>query len=78
MNELVQLTGMSQPGVSKHLRILKEAGLVEVQSEAQKRVYYLCPLPLSEVDKWLEPYRNFWKDNLASLDEFLEKEEAED
>ncbi|SFB08774.1 DNA-binding transcriptional regulator, ArsR family [Lentibacillus halodurans] len=77
VNELVSLTGMSQPRVSKHLRILKEAELVKVQRKAQQHVYYLCPYPLSEVDKWLDPYRKFWQDNLESLDEFLKKGDKE-
>lgn len=58
--EIGRALAVSQPGVSKHLRILREAGLVTVRSEAQKRVYRLRAEPLSEVDAWLEPYRKFW------------------
>ena len=55
--ELGQALSISQPGVSKHLRILREAGLVSVRAEAQRRVYRLRPAALAEVDDWLEPYR---------------------
>ena len=58
--EIGRALSISQPGVSKHLRLLREAGLVTVRSEAQTRIYRLRADPLSEVDVWLEPYRRFW------------------
>lgn len=57
--ELGDALSVSQPGVSKHLRVLREAGLVSVRAEAQRRMYRLRPSPLGEVDAWLEPYRPF-------------------
>jgi DNA-binding transcriptional ArsR family regulator len=57
VGELVELLGMSQPGVSKHLRVLREAGLVRVRQDAQRRWYELRPEPLAEIDAWLAPYR---------------------
>jgi DNA-binding transcriptional ArsR family regulator len=55
--ELGDALAVSQPGVSKHLRVLREAGLVSVRAEAQRRIYRLRPAPLGEVDLWLEPFR---------------------
>lgn len=57
VNDLVDLLGLSQPAVSKHLRVLREAGLVAVRRDAQRRWYRLCPEPLAAVDAWLAPYR---------------------
>lgn len=59
--ELGHTLSISQPGVSKHLRILREAGLVTVRSEAQRRLYRLRPDPLAEVGDWLEPFRQYWQ-----------------
>jgi DNA-binding transcriptional ArsR family regulator len=67
VGELVEALDMSQPAVSKHLRVLREAGLVEARIDAQRRVYSLRPEQLAEVDAWLEPYRRFWRGKLASL-----------
>lgn len=75
VGELVEQTALSQPGVSKHLRILREAGLVEVRQEAQKRWYRLRPEPLTEIDTWLEPYRQFWSHKLDALEKYLDEEE---
>jgi DNA-binding transcriptional ArsR family regulator len=75
VGELVELSALSQPGVSKHLRILREAGLVEVRQEAQKRWYRLRPEPLAEMDHWLEPYRKFWSNKLDALEKYLDEEE---
>lgn len=72
---LVEQLGISQPGVSKHLRILREAGLVEVRQDAQRRLYRLRPEPLREVDAWLAPYRQFWEDRLDALEAYLGGEE---
>ena len=67
VNELVDALDMSQPAVSKHLRVLRDAGLVEARVDAQRRIYRLRPEPLAEVDAWLAPYRKFWRGRLASL-----------
>ena len=67
VGELVDALDMSQPAVSKHLRVLREAGLVAVRVDAQRRIYSLRPEPLADVDVWLEPYRKFWRDKLAAL-----------
>ena len=64
---------MSQPAVSKHLRVLREAGLVEVRTDAQRRLYRLRPEPLAEVDEWLAPYRRLWTRSLDALATHLEE-----
>ncbi len=71
VGELVDALDMSQPAVSKHLRVLRDAGLVEARVDAQRRVYSLCPAPLAEVDAWIAPYRKFWRGRLASLQRHL-------
>jgi DNA-binding transcriptional ArsR family regulator len=73
VGELVSLTGMSQPGTSKHLRVLREAGLVSARIEAQRRVYTLDPRPLVALDTWLEPYRRAWERSLDGLERHLER-----
>ena len=65
--ELAALLPIARPGVSRHLRVLREAGLVEVQQQAQFRVYHLRPDPLAEVDEWLSQYREMWQQRLAAL-----------
>jgi DNA-binding transcriptional ArsR family regulator len=72
VGELVDLLGMSQPGTSKHLRVLREAGLVRVRRDAQRRWYELRPEPLSEIDAWLQPYRKLWGDRLDALEQHLD------
>jgi DNA-binding transcriptional ArsR family regulator len=72
VNELVAHTGLSQPGTSKHLRVLREAGLVTVRRDAQRRVYELAPGPLAELDVWLAPYRRLWNDSLDALERHLD------
>ena len=72
VNELVEWLGMSQPAVSKHLRVLREAGLVKVRIDAQKRWYGLEAKPLAEVDAWLAPYRRYWADRLDDLERSLD------
>ena len=72
VGELVSRLTISQPGVSKHLRVLREAGLVEVRTDAQRRWYGLRAEPLSEVDAWLEPYRRFWAQRLDALEQHLD------
>jgi DNA-binding transcriptional ArsR family regulator len=73
VGELAELAGLSQPGTSKHLRVLREAGLVRVRVEAQRRWYELCPEPLAEVDTWLRPYRRFWAGRLDALERYLDE-----
>ena len=71
VGELVQELDMSQPAVSKHLRVLRDAGLVEAEVDAQRRVYRLRAEPLADVDAWLAPYRKFWRGKLAALQRHL-------
>ena len=68
----VELLGMSQPGVSKHLRVLRDGGFVDVRADAQRRFYELRPGPLHEVDAWLTPYRRLWADRLDALERHLD------
>jgi DNA-binding transcriptional ArsR family regulator len=72
VGELTGLLGLSQPGTSKHLRVLREAGLVRVRRDAQRRWYELRPGPLAEVDTWLEPYRRLWAGQLDALERHLD------
>lgn len=65
--DLAALLPIARPGVSRHLRVLREAGLVEVRQDAQRRVYTLRPEPLAEVDAWLEQYRVLWEQRLDAL-----------
>jgi DNA-binding transcriptional ArsR family regulator len=76
VGELVARVALSQPGVSKHLRVLREAGLVRVRVDAQRRLYDIRPEPLSEVDAWLEPYRNLWAGRLDALERHLDASEG--
>jgi DNA-binding transcriptional ArsR family regulator len=76
VGELVERLGLSQPGTSKHLRVLREAGLVQVRAEANRRVYALDPGPLNELDVWLAPYRRRWNESLDALGRHLDREEA--
>jgi DNA-binding transcriptional ArsR family regulator len=78
VGELVEHLALSQPGVSKHLRVLREAGLVEVRHEAQRRLYGLRVEPLVEVDEWLEPYRRFWASRLDALERHLDEQAKEE
>jgi DNA-binding transcriptional ArsR family regulator len=70
---LVEQLGISQPLVSKHLRVLKDAGLVQVRGDAQRRLYRIRPEPLAEVDAWLAPYRALWTASLDRLEQHLER-----
>lgn len=72
VGELVKRLGLSQPAVSKHLRVLKEAGLVEARVDAQRRLYRVRPEPLVELDQWLEPYRRLWEERLDRLEDHLD------
>ena len=69
VNDLVGALSLSQPAVSKHLRVLRDAGLVVSRVEAQQRVYSLSPQPLRELDDWLAPYRLRWSDALDRLED---------
>ncbi|MGB8881801.1 MAG: metalloregulator ArsR/SmtB family transcription factor [Solirubrobacteraceae bacterium] len=73
VGELVELTGLTQPGTSKHLRVLRDAGLVSSQTDAQRRVYALELSPLVALDAWLEPYRRAWENSLDALERHLDR-----
>jgi DNA-binding transcriptional ArsR family regulator len=72
VGELVGQLTLSQPAVSKHLRILREAGLVEARGDAQRRLYRVCPEPLHAIDDWLAPYRHMWASRLDDLERHLQ------
>jgi len=73
VGELVQCLGLSQPGTSKHLRVLRQAGLVTASTDAQRRVYALNTAPLAELDTWLAPYRRLWERRLDALERHLDR-----
>lgn len=73
VGDLVDRLGMSQPAVSKHLRVLRDAGFVEVRPDANRRLYRLRVEPLTEIDAWLEPYRRLWTRSLDRLERHLEE-----
>jgi DNA-binding transcriptional ArsR family regulator len=73
VNELTEHLGLTQPGTSKHLRVLRQAGLVRVRADAQRRFYELDSAPLAELDGWLEPYRRFWDGHLDALGRHLDE-----
>ncbi len=75
VGELVDRLPLSQPGVSRHLRVLRDAGLVNVRREAQKRLYAVNPEPLAEIDAWLAPYRRLWAEKLDALQDHLDEKE---
>jgi len=77
VGELVELLDMSQPGISKHLRVLREVGLVRVRQDAQRHWYELCYEPLAEVDAWLEPYRELWGNRLDALERHLDEKKEQ-
>ncbi len=72
VGELVEGLGLTQPGTSKHLRVLRDAGLVRVRTDAQRRVYEVDPAPLAELDAWLAPYRELWEARLDALGRHLD------
>lgn len=72
VGDLVKRLALTQPTVSKHLKVLREAGLVKVRQDAQRRLYRLLPEPLAEIDAWLEPYRRMWSANLDALERHLD------
>lgn len=73
VGELVAHTGLSQPGTSKHLRVLREAGLVRVEKDAQRRMYALNPQALMELIRWVEPYRRAMASQLDALERHLDE-----
>ena len=75
VGELVERLQMSQPAVSKQLRVLREAGLASVRADAQRRIYRLEPGGLREVDEWLAPFRAFWEDRLDAMERTLDSME---
>jgi DNA-binding transcriptional ArsR family regulator len=75
VGELVAATGLSQPNTSRHLRILREAGLVSVTARGQQRLYELVPERLAELERWLAPYRRLWRGSLDALErQLIERE----
>jgi DNA-binding transcriptional ArsR family regulator len=77
VGDLVTALGVSQPAVSKHLRVLRNAGLVEARTDAQRRVYRVRSEPLREIDAWLAPYREQWNTALDDLERHLDTMESD-
>jgi DNA-binding transcriptional ArsR family regulator len=75
VGEIERHLRMTQPTVSKHLRVLREAGFVEAQVDAQRRLYRIKPESLKEVDAWLAPFRRFWSKHVDALEQHLERME---
>ncbi|GLW46692.1 transcriptional regulator [Streptomyces sp. NBRC 14336] len=73
VGEIVEACGLSQPSTSKHLKVLREAGLVRVRQDAQRRVYGLDPAPIAALDAWLAPYRRLWNERLDALGRRLDE-----
>lgn len=73
VGDMVEQLGLQQPQVSKHLKVLSEAGLVEARVDAQRRIYALRPAPLHELGVWIEKYRRIWESNFQRLDGLLEE-----
>ena len=73
VSEIEQRLRLSQPSVSKHLRVLRDAGFVESRVEAQRRLYRLRPEPLMELDEWLAPFRRTWSRHLDALEQHLDR-----
>jgi DNA-binding transcriptional ArsR family regulator len=73
---LVEAMDVSQPAVSKHLRVLRDAGLVESRTDAQRRIYRVRAEPLRAMDEWLGPYRRLWSARLTALEQYLETMEG--
>jgi len=77
VGDLQRALAISQPAVSKHLRVLRDAGFVDVRADAQRRVYRVRVEPLREIDEWLEPYRALWSARLDDLERHLDVMEEE-
>lgn len=71
VGEIADRLRLHQPQVSKHLRVLSDAGLVEMNPAANRRIYKLRPQPLQELDQWLDPFRKMWEERFDRLDEYL-------
>jgi DNA-binding transcriptional ArsR family regulator len=78
VGDMVERLGLRQPQVSKHLRVLSDAGLVDVRVDAQRRIYALRPAPLKELEGWIERYRRIWEGNFQRLDGVLEELKAKE
>ena len=78
VGDLVESLSLSQPAVSKHLKVLRDAGLVDSRPDAQRRIYRVRPEPLRAVDEWLAPYRLAWERHLDALERHLDSMEAPD
>jgi DNA-binding transcriptional ArsR family regulator len=78
VSDLVSALGLTQPGTSKHLKVLRDAGLVTVRRDAQRRWYELRAEPLAEVDAWLAPYRRRWAERLDALERHLDTMERQE
>jgi DNA-binding transcriptional ArsR family regulator len=75
VNEIVAMFTVSQPTISQHLRVLREAGLVSVEPRGSQRLYRLDPSPLQEIDRWLDRYRRFWGRKLDALERHMDSTE---
>jgi DNA-binding transcriptional ArsR family regulator len=78
VNELVSVLAVSQPTVSKHLKVLRGAGFVSSRTAAQQRIYRVEPAPFAALDGWLDPYRRLWTDHLDALERHLDSQEQTD
>jgi DNA-binding transcriptional ArsR family regulator len=78
VGELVERLGLTQPQTSKHLRVLRDAGLVRVEQRAQQRIYAVDPRPMVELDRWLAPYRRLWNASLDRLGDHLAHDDDRD
>jgi DNA-binding transcriptional ArsR family regulator len=76
VGEIEHALGMPQPSVSKHLRVLRDAGFVEARVDAQRRLYRIRPEPLLELEAWLAPFRRFWAGHVDALEQHLDRMEA--
>ncbi len=74
VNEIVARFSLSQPSISRHLRVLRDAGLVSFQPDGQRRIYHLDARPLREIDRWLDRYRTFWAGKLEDLERRMDEE----
>ncbi len=73
VGDIEEALRLPQPSVSKHLRVLREAGLVESRVDAQRRLYRIRPEPLMEIDAWLDPFRRFWSTHVDALERHLDR-----
>ncbi|WP_144023596.1 metalloregulator ArsR/SmtB family transcription factor [Paenibacillus sp. FSL H8-0548] len=78
VGEIAERLELRQPQASKHLRVLSEAGIVEVQAVANRRIYKLRPDPFKELDAWLESYRRMWEQRYDRLDDYLQELQSKD